>query len=344
VTHRYISILRWKRGEKVGLSHVSPQGRNDVVPLFVLGTQQYVGRKATAKRVAVPAPKVFADEVSSIWGNAPFYINAAALPTPPAGHHPIADIAAAARAAGLKLIPATSLSAPPAYQAAVSTIEAIDTRGLALVVDLNEFSSMSGLAGAWPHALSKTDLIVDFEDNVGTVNALGPALNPTFQQLHQGSQWRTVTICGTSMPENFVGYVAGRYAIQRVELALWQRLSNLGLPYRLDYGDYATVPVTPAPAGIRWGFPISVRYSLSSEFLVCRGVGTTGPGAKDMDAQLVAHANTIMSYPTRGALAHCWADTRIDNIAVGLEGPQGLEHWVQIGVNRHVEITRHHLP
>lgn len=342
--HRYIPILRWKRGERVGVQQLSAAARQDVIPLFVLGKDQYVGRKATKKKVAVAPASVVASELADVWGNASFYLDAVSVSHTSGTPHPLTAIAVSARKSGLTLIPATTLAAPPSYQAAVAAVAHADQRGVALRVDLNEFASVAGWIGAWPYAPSDTDLIVDFADNIGTVNALGTALDPAFVGLHQGGKWRTVTMSGTSMPENFSGFAAGQHLIQRTEILLWQRLSSLHLPYRLDYGDYVTISVTPPPSGIRWGYPINVKYSLKDQFLICRGVGTTGPGAVDADVQLVNHAKTIQSYRQRILLPGCWGDTRIDQIATGAEPPQGLEHWVRIGVNRHIEITRHHLP
>jgi Beta protein len=340
----YVPLLRWKRGERVGVSHVSALGRRDVRPLFILGTAQYVGKDATKKRAAIPAADIVCQDLLTTWGTAPFYLDAAALATPVGGHHPLIDIATVARGLGLSLIPATQLAAPAPYQAAVQALVAHDKRGVLLRVDLQEFTSAAAWAPGWYVPLSDTDLLVDFADNVGTVAALGAALHPAFTGLHGRGQWRTVAISGTSMPENFTGFAAGQYTIRREEFALWQRLAGLGLPYALEYGDYATVPTAPPPSGIKWGFPINVKYTLAADFLVCRGVNTTGPAAKDMDVQLIQHAQTIVAYGSRGGLAHCWADGIIDQIAAKVVDPQGLEHWVQLGVNRHIELTRTLLP
>lgn len=345
MTYRYVPILRWKRGERVGVQHLSAAARQDVFPLFVLGRDRYVGRAATRNRAEITPPNVFASEISAIWGTASFYLDAIGVPANPAGRHPLTSIGARARARGLSLIPATRLDASQPYQAAVRSLVQTDKRGLALKVDLNEFASATNWMAAWPYQPSETDLIVDFADNVASVTALGAAIDQVFTGLHAGRQWRSVTMSGTSMPENFAGYVAGQYLIPRAELALWQRLSTLRrLPYRLDFGDYTTVPVIPPPTGIRWGFPINVRYTLPQEFLICRGVQTTGPGAVDMDVQLIGHAQAITAHPSRTLLANCWGDTRVDRIAAQANGPQGLEHWVRIGVNRHIESTRSILP
>ena len=99
----------------------------------------------------------------------------------------------------------------------------------------------------------------------------------------------------------------------------------------------------PPPAGIKWGFPINVRYTLPQDFLICRGVSTTGYGGVDMDKQLVGHAKDIVSYSGRHRIS-CWGDGEIDNIASGKTSQGNLETWVQISVNRHIELTRQQIP
>ncbi|WP_191060019.1 beta family protein [Geminicoccus harenae] len=344
MVHRYVPILRWKRGERVGMRRLSVGGRRDVLPLFVCGADRFVGRKATKTRAAIQPADAFADELRSTWGIDPVSLDASAVAHGSASHHPIIDIGSAARAQGLTFIPATRLDAPLLYQQGVSAVAATDKRGVVLRVDLQQFTSASAWIGAWPHAPGDTDLVVDFTNNVVTVASLGSTLDAAFQTLHRAGDWRSVTMTGTSMPENFSGFAAGLHTISRSELRLWQRLSSLALPYRLDYGDYATVPTVPPPSGIAWGFPINAKYPLSDNFVVCRGVSTTGLGSVDMDVQLRGHAQSIRAYPVRGSLAHCWADQQIDAIAAGSTEPGNLETWVQLGINRHVEVTRATVP
>ena len=146
------------------------------------------------------------------------------------------------------------------------------------------------------------------------------------------------------MPENFMKYDKDdTHLIERLEWTLWQQLISMSLPYRLDYGDYATIAIGPPPADIRWGFPINVRYTLPTQFLICRGVRTRGEGAKDMDKQLIGHAITITNYKKRDRL-DCWADDTIDKIAAKDEKPGNLEYWVQIALNRHITRVRTDMP
>lgn len=340
---RYVPILRWMRGERIALQHLSLQGKADVCPLFVLAPKQYVGKKPTKANAAIPAPNLMASEIMTAWGTGQFFLDATGLSSANTAHHQILDIAAACRAIGLSLIPGTRLGAPAAYQNAVAAIAAADHRGICLRVDIAQMTSAAQWQPQMPFPPNQTDLIVDLADNVQPTAALGNVVVQAFQNLHLGPNWRSVTIAGTSMPENFQGMPAGVHLIPRRERALWNAIVG-HVPYILGYGDYATVPFTPPPSGIAWGFPINVRYTLADDFLICRGVGTTGFGGVELAPQLILHADRIMQHAARGALAHCWADHAIDNIALSIAGPQGLEHWVQIGVNRHIELVRHQLP
>ena len=339
---RYVPILRWKRGERVGLQHLSQNGKQRSTPLFLLGADQYKIRPATKARPAIPAPNVFAIDMAAAWGTAPFMLDAAAVPSA-GSQHPLQQIAASCSAAGLHMIPATYRGAPPPYQAAVNAAVQMGN-GVCLRIDLQEATSIANWIAQWPHPLNSTDLIIDFGGEVGTVANLGNALDHVFQHLHSGNMWRTVTIAGTSMPENFTGYIAGLHVIQRREWMLWQHLDGLGLPYALGYGDFtATSPGAPPP-GIAWGYPINVKYTLPAAFLICRGVGTTGPQGVDPGQQLTGHAASIRGYQHRHPLANIWADPVIDLIATGGASPQGLEHWVQLSVNRHIELVATLLP
>ena len=338
---RYIPILRFMRGERVGIQRLSQARRANVAPLFVLAPKQYVGKKATQKHPAIPAPDAIANELMTCWGTAPFFLDASALPA--GAQHPIVDIAAAARNIGLAMIPAAPLASPLPYQHGVNSVVGTDHRGIGLRVDLTQVSSANLWSTQWPFPLPATDLIIDISDNAPMVATLGAAVTNVIQTLHQGASWRTRTIAGTSMPDNFSGLISGTHTIARSEWSIWQHLTAAGLLYSLDYGDYATVPTVPPPAGIKWGFPINVRYTLANQFLICRGVPTTGYGAVDMGPQLMGHAQSIVAHSGRGPLANCWGDTEIDGIANGA-APQGLEHWVQISVNRHLELVRNLLP
>ncbi|KAB7782883.1 hypothetical protein F8B43_4177 [Methylorubrum populi] len=339
---RYVPILRWKEGEQDGVRFLQASDRTGIIPIFMLEAEQYKGRKATKTKVAVSSADHFVTQVLKAWGKDPFYLDASGMMPAGGVQHPILAIATSARAQGLQMIPATPLGAPPLYAAAVAAIAGHDRRGVALRVDLQEFSSAASWAGAWPHPLAETDLIADFTTNIGAVAALGSHIQTVFQGLHLGTGWRTVTVAGSSMPPNFSGFTKGLHTIQMENYALWSTL-HPAMPYRLDYGDYATPSLGVLPPGISWGYPINARYTIPGQYLICKGVKTIGAGSVDMAPQLVGHANDILTYSGRHRQSGCWADDEIDAIAAG-KAPQNLLHWVKIGVNRHLTLLRRIVP
>jgi len=342
MVYRYVPILRFKAGERVALEKLSPGARNDVIPLMLLAPEQFVGKKATKAAPAIPNAAYFVQQMSYAVGASPFYLDCAALPVGPAGH-PLTVIAGQARAANLSLVPATTLAAPATYQAAVAAAVAADGRGVALRIDLNELAQSAAWAPTWGFPFPDTDLIIDLGGTLTAAHALGAGLHPTFQGLANGGLWRSVTVAGSSMPSNFQGVAAGLFPLPRVEVNLWNNVKAV-TPYRLDFGDYGTVSLTPPPQGIAWGYPITVKYTLGTHYLICRGVRTKGAGALDMDVQLRGHAQGIRNHPGRNPLGHCWGDTTIDAIAANGAGTGGLAQWVSYSVNRHIENTRAVIP
>lgn len=343
MAYLYVPTLRWKKGERDAIRALSAGARGNVQPIFCLAPDQFVGKKATKAMPAIAAPTAFAASVAASWGLAPFALDASELSAGSAGH-PLIAIAAAARASGIKLIPARRLLSTSAYEAAVSAVASVDQRGVVLRATMAEVASAATWLSTWPFPLAETDLVIDLGSDVGTIAAMGAAIDPVFQGLHSASAWRSISLVGCSMPENFTGVASGVFALPRIELNLWQRLISIGLPYQLNFGDYATISTAPPPSGIKWGYPIGVKYTLPADFLICRGVRTTGKGAQDMDVQLRQHATSIVAYTPRHRLSHCWGDDRIDQIAAGTTSPGSLATWVAISVNRHLERTRQDLP
>lgn len=341
---RYIPILRWKRGERVGVQHLTQAAKARVAPMFLLGSEQFKIKAATKTAAAVAAPLAFAQEISQSWGAGVFFLDCSSLSPLPGQPHPLVLIGGSLRAAGLAMIPVANLGATPLYMAAVQNVDSLDNRGVCLRIDMQEAFSVSNWLHQWPIPTGRTDLVIDFGENVSTAAALGGLLDTMFQSINVHGVWRSVTLAGTSMPQNFTGFTAGQHLIPRVEAQLWNRLTALPLSYQLDFGDFASVTTGVTPTNIAWGYPINAKYTLPNHFLILRGVKTTGPSGIDMDIQLRGHATAIGAYSQRHRVAHCWGDDTIDNIALGTAEPKGLEHWVQLSVNRHIELMNAILP
>ncbi len=333
-----------KRGELVAVQHLQAATKARITPYLDVSQDRFRETKATSKKPAASAPDAIADDLAKHWGKGKIFIDASKVAPSATSPSPIVEIANACAALGISMVPATQLTADATYQAEVRAVALKQGLGICLKVDLAEMTSASSWISTLPFPPAEIDLIVDLGSAVSTVLSLGPAISAAFKTLAAASSWRSVTMAGSSMPENFTGYASGSYLISRDEATLWGNIVASGLPYTLDFGDYTTVAVTAPASGIAWGFPINARYTLDDEFLVCRGVKTTGPTAVDLSVQLVGHARSIVAHPKRISLTGCWADKQINSIAASGAGQGNLETWVKLGVNRHIELIRARLP
>lgn len=346
----YTPLLRWKRGEQVALASLNDSTKANMTPLIMLANEQFKHRKATVKTEAKTAAKAFCDEVKSVWGDSEFKLYSGDLEPPGEDDpNPLVAIGAEALEAGLSLVPVVRLDDSDDYKIAAAEVANAGSGAIGLRVTLGEM----GDAQEWIDTVTpeNTDLVVDFAHNIGVATTLGGVLADAFARLASGVAWRSVTLAGSSIPDDFTGIAAGPHRIPRQELSVWSALRKRDLPYPLFFGDYATISPNARAPGVRWGYPINVKYTLKDDFFICRGIRTLGlppkndgtPAKKvptmDMGPQLIGHAKLIVDLPDRNALAHCWGDAQIDKIASGELGPGGLAEWVQYSVNRHIELT-----
>jgi len=348
---RYTPILRWKQGERIALTHLSPGARVDVTPHIVLTQAQFdpSSKKAAiptkAKKKTPPPPSEYlSKQISDAWGKTAFFLDASDLSGTPSKHG-LDDIAAKANAAGLSLVPSIKLNPPPVYASAVSRVVKHDHRGVALRISLGEMSSAASWMGAWSFPFSETDLIIDLGGSASTVLALGASVQMSFQTLNQATAWRSVTLASGAIPATLTGYTVGCTMLPRAELQLWNLIRSANLNYELHYGDYATIGPDSTTDGIEGPVPINAKYTILPDYAIFHGVKIKGPGAKPRDQQYRSYANHIVKMPNRSPLPHCWGDQMINAIAAsGTSQPGSPASWVSYAVNRHIELTRHQLP
>ena len=201
---RYTPILKWKQGERIALSHLSPAARVDVTPHLIVTQAQFdpsskkaksTSAKKPSKKTPPPPSEYLAKQIVDSWGKTAFYLDVSDLPGSQT-KHVLDDIALKANAAGLSLAPSTKLNAPPEYLSAVSRVAKQDGRGAALRISLNQIASAATWMGSWPIPFGDTDLIIDLGGSVATVLALGSPIHAPFQSLYQASSWRSGYACG----------------------------------------------------------------------------------------------------------------------------------------------------
>ena len=345
----YNPMLRWKAGEQGALANLS--SKSGITPFILLQREQYAATKSPPKKPRKRVPKtpplaaadVFVGQADKAWGAERFFLDASDLPATPSGHH-LDQISAAARAAGLQIVPAISLSGDAAYRGAVERMAATDGRGVALRVSFDQMASATSWSGSWFAAPSDTDLIVDLGNSIASMAGAHSLAIAAFSALHRGERWRSVTVAGGSIPPMLTGYKIGETPLARYELDFWTAISGASLPYSLDFGDYATIAPDALNLDVEGSFPVNAKYTIGRQFLIYHGVRPRGVKGVPMQDQLRNYARTIHKRPGRGPLANCWGDIQIDKIATSGASPGSPGVWVKYSVNRHIELTRANLP
>lgn len=328
----YSPILRWKQGERTALQNLSPQGSANVFPIAVLYPDK------------APSAVKFAEQVENCWGTPKLGVDASLISGTPA-HHLLDDIRAEMGAKGLQLVPTIRGTASNEYLQAVLRTIATDDRGVVLRVSLIQMTRAATWLAQLPFAQGDTDLVVDLSGSAPNVFALGASVLQSFASLHAANGWRSITVAGGSIPPTLSAYAVGSSMLDRSEYLLWQALQAQGLPYQLQFGDYATIGPDASTDDIGGPVPFNAKYTRDLAFQILRGVRETGPGAIPRAVQYRGHAAAIMGYPGHIPLGHCWADAQLANIAANPSQSTGNPAtWVAYAVNRHIELTRSQLP
>lgn len=344
----YRPMLHWKQGEQRGLEKLSTKGAAGTIPNFIVQDEQYQTKRVKNGDYA----KFFMEQLESTWQfDSPVSLDFGRLSKiEPRADHPLLQVLEENKSK--KIIPTISLdTATDAYvQACQEAINDHGCDGLVLVIEKSDIASLLDITSDDTMLLGaskeKIDLIIDLKNNnLELTPSNFSDLVSNISELNSKGNWRSITLVGASVPTSLSGYENNNiHYLMRPELYLWIALSQAIQGFRLDYGDYAVVPLrgsldATGEAIIKSrNFPISVKYTLSNNYMICQGVSDR---KEDRSKQLRKHAQSIYNTPNRAPL-EIWADDKINQIVnnPSSERPGNLTTWVAIGVNRHIERTR----
>jgi len=201
--------------------------------------------------------------------------------TKESGATPIDEFFDNARKEKIDAIPVTSPGNGKAYHAAVRRVLELDNRGLAMRVgpdvSLDEGRRVKAIDILLTHLGASAD-VVDLVLDFGTIrglhtNLLSHSMHTAIASLPHLSEWRSLTVAGSSFPKNLGEIQQGEWTyIERSEWLAWRALAGLKpkiarLPW---HGDYS-VGSPDLPFTGMANLPASLRYSVGDDFLVWRG-------------------------------------------------------------------------
>jgi hypothetical protein len=342
-------IVKWKRGEFDALKRLLVQDRPHVIPMVEVLDDSIDLDEDPAGAGAPSAYDRAAAQLKKAWGNAPFFIDTQELDVPaPSAPHPLEQLFAACRQAGLSAVPVTGLGCSQAYNQAVARVIGSDGRGCALRLDVDDLvvstvgASINGVLGILGAAPTAVDLVLDWRAiDAGAGAAMSLAAAAIVPTLPHVAAWRSVVFAASSFPAALTGVGTGLSTIARAEWAAYRLLLAQAPAGRaLSFGDYAIAYPVYAPAPFLGS--ASIRYTITDDWLIVRGRSLKGPvyGGFGQFQQLCGQ---LVANPAYCGQTFSWGDEYIDQCSIGQVGTGNLTTWRSVGTNHHITFVARQL-
>jgi hypothetical protein len=342
--HRdYVPILRWKEAERLALRDLGDDIRDRTTPLVQVVPESIAVGKRTP--TADDALQKIARDMRECWGTRLLLVDLWRVDPRlrmDGRTHPLAYLAAKARANQVSMAPVTGLHRDSAYQAAVGEAVARDKRGLCLRLLRGDLGNQSlrpdvqRLLNQLQLEPGEVDLVVDTECHDDSY--------PDFERLSSLvpdiCEWRSLVVASGAFPPDLTRWkTPGTYSVPRLDWLAW--LSEVELAESLirkptfsDYGIYH--PTYRPPPGFP-NFSASIRYTGEDVWTIMRGEGVQNEGGAGF-AQWPANAELLCGRPEFRQCGPGFSagDAYIAREAGNYAHPGNACTWLQAGFNHHM--------
>jgi hypothetical protein len=338
----YVPSLRWRMGEYQALFRLTDAAKARVVPFIVIPEIEYDFEEERPKHTLQEHVESFPRRYKAKWGGRPAWIDVHPKINTlkmDGGKLPIAwvfdelDLRSNA-------VPATSLDATPAINAAVAMIIGKDGRGVGIRARIEHvmrptcqaaLATLMKTVGVSP---AETDLIVDLgAPNYEPYADFAAGLSAALDALGDVSAFRSYVLMGCAYPETMAldkpGGDLPRHDWQFFETFVGRLAKGARMP---NFGDYTIVHPEFTPRDMRRIKSAGrVVYTDKNNWHVRKG------GAfRDNPEQMHDHCAYIVgSGKFRGA-AFSFGDDYIDKCAVKADGPSSPTRWKEVAISHHI--------
>ncbi|CAM5769108.1 hypothetical protein LMIY3S_02727 [Labrys miyagiensis] len=330
--YRYMPIVRTKAGEATALGNLSARAKSKILPIIKL-TRSIPATFAASTINQLSGFQIALDgEYNfSVTGNQAVYLG----------------LFQTLLAGGVPVIPSLSFNPDPGYLASVASLVTRSSPDLVMQVSLADLAN----AAQWVAQQGWNRGTIDLVINAGGVAEHPPALLNTYisailnGQLNSNHGWRTVTLHSWSAPKDHGALAFGRNVVPRRDWQLWQHVSGQ-VNFQLDYSDCGHVhpSLEEVPGYAMANATVSVRYAVDDDWLIYKGVATSGARGQPMPVQYQGHARTLVADPQFDAVANCWGDDQVRRYAATTGGTGGRSQWAALLLNRHLSLVADRLP
>lgn len=342
----YLPVILTRMGERLAMRELKPEVRSAMTPLFVIHPINNDPKTGTPVRSVEDHLRGLAKQLAKDWGTRPAFADLRWVTplTPIDGLHPLTWFVLRCRHAGLLISPAVSGSHDPSYRAAAADVSKQVRSSMALRLGPTEWPNIGTPLGDG-HILSllaetgrppnEVHLMIDLERIAGALDITAAALRPALKSLPHASEWASVSLLGTGMPDNTeeVGRDKAKH-IDRSEWTLWRSLT--GHDYRLPtFGDYGVQSPNPMSDfnPLYMDSSAQLRYTTTASWYVARGraIKVNGNSQAHVLAQMIVSEPTVYRGP-----GFSWGDAWLQDCADYKDGPGDQRQWRKATTNHHL--------
>lgn len=344
--HTYVPALRWRQGEYQALWKLATAVKEKVVPLVTIPPVEFDFELHQPKKSVHEHVFPFVVRYQKKWGTYPAWIaldpeiSAGCMNS---GQHVLDYIFDGLRPSGALAIPALPLTADSASLNAASRATALDGRGGAVLLRLEDLmtgnprKAVVNFAAALGINLDELDVIIDlrapnFEPYAAFANALIAAL----KRLGNLNEVRNLVLIGTAIPSSFSQIAKGTDEFPRHDWLFFRTLVGM-LPSgmrHLNYGDHTVVHPEFTAQDMRMVRPSGkIIYTAPTIYATRKGGVFRGN-----EAQMLGHCSAITKEPRfvfRGG-SFSLGDDYIADCANAKVGTGNQTTWKWVAINHHI--------
>lgn len=345
----YVPIIKWKRGEQTAIDELSDSVKSKMLPLIEIPPIPYnYEDDEPAKAIDEHIANV-CSQISNTLGNRPVFIDLFWLDEESSledGRHPITAILEEGSGLGLNLIPVTGYRRNIEYNEAIrNALENELINSICIRLENDDFLNVENRVRTLLNGLGTTEgashIVVDLK-HVSDVNTNVLILPTIINSIPNLNSWLSLTLCGTSFPEDLSDIPADNTSsIERKEWLIWNSLISRQrlLDRSPQFGDYCIAnPLIKEVDPRTMQISASIRYTSTNDFIIFKGhsVKRTARRPEGWDQMYSLAMNVIVSSAFCGQ-AFSWGDNYIYECANRRVSSSNAERWRKVGTNHHLE-------
>lgn len=363
--YHYVPVLKWKRGEQIGLQNVEETLRSMITPLIEIPPIPWDYENDNVKYSIEEYIQTIPKTILKSWGeHKPFFFDISLLEQDKISRgDSIIEWFFGQLCPAAQLIPVVSLNSTNEYLESIKLLLKKQNFGICLRIykdDIddaetfkNNVTSLISYLGTTP---KDVDLIIDFE-YISETPPLVTIITILNNYIFSHNEWRTISFISSSFPYDMSSI--RRDSIETLNRLEWQLWETLLIKYKSghiirmpSFGDYGisnqeSAEIDPREMNISG----HLRYTIEDEYMIVKGAAVRDVKGKNGKilrkgrsfAQMRQLCAELIKKPEFYGEGFSTGDKYIVDCANEIVSTGNPETWRRVGTNHHLTLVARQL-